>query len=736
MTWAALLTLSSCGPKLVSEPPPSPRLPAASGACSIAEKERARIPGLLAEGKIDRARRVFAKADAACPGAAPAELRAVIDELGRGLLQGKEDSGEALFRSALSEKATGYTVLAQRLFDRALWSLELETGKRVIAEVSNGLPSAPLAMAWSPDGRRLAVGTNDAVSIRDRDLGFHEIVRLEGHPGAVDHLAFSPDDNWLIVTAAGEARLWSLASRSAVARFGGEKERLSGAAFSPDGARVALGSDDGSVKVFRVPTARLEQTLAGRSTVTSLAFSLDGSTLAVGGADNTVRVWTADANGKLRVSNTLLGSRPKAHGVPHPVPNGAVFSVAFSPDGKTLASAGTEVRLWSVKEGGLSKILDGEGVFQSVAFSPDGARVAASAPELGSGRAQVWDAATGAVATKLAEPSCRDGMAFSPEGALLACLGPMWSVVIADAATGAKMTKLDWRQPSNQGPVVELSGDGKTVAVLSSAMRVWSRDPSAGAETGVGKWPADPVALSPDGETLAVGSWSKQVARLLRARDGEELGAFAGASVAFSSDGATLATGAYGKVRLFRWRSKEVLGELSGHTAQVSGLAFSPDGKTLVTGGWDRSVRLWDLASLSETRKLEGHEGWVTSVAFSGDGKRIASASALERSVRLWDAATGVLERAIDAREDGVWSATGERLLTLYGRWFPIAGYAVAAGPETFVELLGPDADRPDTRPVCRVGSLTFPFELCRERYEVKGMLKKALVGDLGYLDP
>ena len=157
---------------------------------------------------------------------------------------------------------------------------------------------------------------------------------------------------------------------------------------------------------------------------------------------------------------------------------------------------------------------------------------------------------------------------------------------------------------------------------------------------------------------------------------------------------------------------------LEGHTKHVSSVAFSPDGKTLASGSTDSTVRLWNLALGAETRKLEGHADEVTSVAFSHDGKTLASSSG-DGSTRLWTAA-------------------GDPLLVLRSISGRNASYAFTPGPTPLIEFLGPEAEAEAATafPICRIGPQSFPFDLCRERFEVHGLLAKVLAGDPSYAEP
>jgi WD40 repeat protein len=412
-----------------------------------------------------------------------------------------------------------------------------------------------------------------------------------------------------------------------------------------------------STRLLDTQSSPLSQPLPGNTdTVLSVAFAPDGRTLATGSADHSVRLW-----------NITDPAHPVMLVAPRIAPK-AVNSVAFAPDGRTLATGGDDdsVRLWNITDP-IHPMLDAsvdldyynheyyDHVY-SVAFAPDGHTLATGSADQ---KVRLWNITDPTHPVALGSPLTGHtqsvlSVTFAPDGRTLATGSFDHTVRLWNTTDPAHPTALGAPLTDHTGAVrsVAFAPDGRTLATASSdhTVRLWNTTDRAH-PTALGPPLTDhtdgvrSVAFAPDGRTLATAS-SDHTVRLWNTTDrahptalGPPLTDHTSAvlSVAFAPDGRMLASASQDHTARI-W--KLPFGLLTGHTDGVSSLAFSRDGHTLATGSFDHTVRLWNTTDPAHPTALgpplTGHTGAVLSVAFTSDGHTLATASS-DHTVRLWN---------------------------------------------------------------------------------------------------
>jgi WD40 repeat protein len=318
------------------------------------------------------------------------------------------------------------------------------------------------AVAFSPDGGRVAAAGGGTF-------------RPAGPPGDFVNVGWAPGRDFAV-------RVWDVATGKPARSLVGHTAGVGAVAWSPDGARLASGSADGTLRVWDAATgAEVRRAVAhGGAPVWAVAFSPDGRRLATGGWDGTVRVWDAAAGGeRLRV--------PWANGR-------RAWDVAWSPDGTRLAACGDDpvARVYDAATGRELLALDRHRNYVvRVAFSPDGRHLATGGWD---DAARLWDAATGRELHALRHGGRVEGLAFTPDGRRLVTGSLDRAVRVWDAEAGAELAKFDGHDAPVARVAVAAGGRAAASASWDGTVRLW-RVP--GAYDPVVAWQVFPAAYRP-----------------------------------------------------------------------------------------------------------------------------------------------------------------------------------------------------------------------------------------------
>jgi len=544
-------------------------------------------------------------------------------------------------------------------------------------------------IAFSPDSKALASGTqNKAVQVWKVDTG-QLLYLLKGHAAEVLQVAFSPNGNMLASLSQGVVHLWRVGASqplrtlevhannftfspngamllagdnlwdvrsgqiSRTFRYG--LYQLDRALLSPDGSTIAFFGPIGNEPHYSIHLMEFESTdwwdtyegIGGLGPVTSLVFSPDGHTLAGATYGFYVEFWDANT-GQLR--STL--NDDLAHPITRGPDSDAPSSIAFSPDGRLLASVGDDVlRIWDVKSGQVQRSIEHAGWLTSIAFSSDGHLLAAGNHY---GDTQLWQLDDGKlVNTFKGHTDTVVSLALSPDNHLLVsesadATGRLW-----DVKSGQSLYTLTGPALHGQATVA-FSPDGQTLLSVGSQSQMLMWDVNTGqAIRAFEVYPehANSLAIGPDLTYVAFDQGRYRV-EVWEVGTGQSLHLLKNPedwiqSIAFSPNGQMLAVGDFsGELQLWDVGAEQLIHRFLGpqeptrHT-RVTSTAFNPDGHLLASGHADQIIRLWDVT----TGQVLGR--WIGSmsdpdvtvvditVAFSPDGHILASGSE-DGLVRLW----------------------------------------------------------------------------------------------------
>jgi WD40 repeat protein/basic membrane lipoprotein Med (substrate-binding protein (PBP1-ABC) superfamily)/DNA-binding SARP family transcriptional activator len=580
--------------------------------------------------------------------------------------------------------------------DAAGWValLDSRTGEEIYAWRAH---TQGLAVAFDPEGKRLATGSRDYTLKIWRLEGRAAELDLSIDTGPVRVVTFSPDGKMIAaVDDWGFFGIWDAESGEVLLFSHIPQARLSDIRFSPDGKRLALAGLDGSLQIREVADPQADPMILkdDQESVLAAAFSGDGSLLASTGFDGEVTIWNALTSEELFTisahsffatsvvfsldgswlatgsldGQVILWDLSTRQAVKKFNLGTGIFTIDLSRDGQRLSAAGMggTIGIWNVglvSEGGVFHTKSATG---RLAFSPDGEGLAAGVSE--EGEVRVWNPTSReelltlgigeAAGLNLTGETERDegghkkdvqSTAYSPDGQILATASMDGTVKLWNAARGEQQRNL-LVDPNGVQDVV-FSPDGRWLAAAGSVrLRLWETS-----------------------------TWTQR--RSWTAGSGQTVYA-----VDFSPDSKKVAVGLSTGVAVIGEIGPEGLintKEIAAHKGALFDLSFSPDGNRLATAGSDGAARVWDVKSGAEVFSLRGHHLEVMSAAYSPDGKLIATAS-LDGTVRLWDAETGNEVLAIPGTGLAI---PGTGMQGPYGLAFSPDGTTLAATAGTAVSL-------------------------------------------------
>jgi WD40 repeat protein len=584
-------------------------------------------------------------------------------------------------RLATWERALFYpsSSSAVRIWDVAtgLEQQHIEVVEKGVSSSSGAMVMLDRALAFSPDGRRLAMLVRDETSTTAAAANADRSKTIEAIRGKANLSSVLTAYNRQ--TRESRVLVWELASGRQLVSWSNSSEVPLGwldhlpaaraLSFSANSATLAAAISDNVVKWFDVAAGREGDSWKTQAGAVSLAVDAVGRLIAVGGSDNSIAL------------NELQTGRPVRSFGGRVVP---VVDLAFGSDGRTIsAGAFKAATLWDLDTGvnrrsialsdayGRQVFRGAGGRTQGGFFSADGGLLAAGSNT--SASVKLWNVKTGGEVTTVALSALKElgAGAFSPDGKLLAVIEQYGSDQAARAAQtqeamGRIQAQRDAVRKATRSRKAATQQQAKTApSSLASPEHIRLIEVATGREVRALLGDADfglhALAFSRDGRLLAAASGGRtHQIQLWDVASGNKLPSLSEKSngavmqMTFSPDGHTLAashlevgvTGAskdvsyVDTVRLWDVDSAKQIRVLPSGGAIVMALAFSRDGKTLASGGTGGVITLCETQTGRELRTLTGHSGLVRAIAFSPDGRLLASA-AEDGSSRVWDAQTG-----------------------------------------------------------------------------------------------
>ncbi len=578
------------------------------------------------------------------------------------------------------------------------------------------------AVAYSPDGKWIATGSNDPVNgyvqLWNAETG-DRVARAFGnkdtaHSDAVLSVQFSKDGSKLLTGSYdNSARLWDVGTGKQLKSFVGHTWWVWDAKLSPKEDKIVTASQDGTAIVWEVATAKAGPPFTGhQGPVYSVAFSHDGFQVATGGYDKRVLLWKPSevrpydysklASKEGQVVQTQRFKSLDGHG-------GPVRSVMFSTDDQLLLTGGQDntVRLWSPEAGQLVKSFRGhDGAVRSATFAENDQVVLSAGHD---NRIKKWSIGQyeeirvlqGVVLEGHVDAILAAG--FSPDGKQVVTASRDRTARTWDSMTGNPLKVFSEGHSFLASNAVYFPGGKRmATAAVDNTVRIWDTDSGTQMAVLEHTGRAAALAISTDGKWIITGGDDRS-AKIFDAQTGDLKFVLPDhrsevTAVALSPDGRLALTGDLrGRVALWDIKTQKIVHELVGHSrARITGAAFV-DGTRAVTSAADNTVAQWNVETGKELPNLIlKHSDSVNSIALRPKTRQLITASE-DKKVRVWDLETAkvlatwdtpssINSVAIDAA--GEWALATESDARKVYLWKIGNGDQIA--PERELEVKGP----------------------------------------------
>ena len=523
--------------------------------------------------------------------------------------------------------------------------------------IENYLPEGAIArfgkgyifhFAYSPDGSKLAVASTIGIWIYDTET-YEEVKLFTGNTDYLNFVDFSPDGGTLIQvfydydTSSTQIQTWDVYTGNLISSLKEKTNDFINTVFCPNSLSVAVTDRNGKkIYLWNLITEEMKELIGHTSEVQRIAFSQDGKTLASGGKDEEIRLWDVES-GKLK--HAFAG-----HAL-------SIEFLKYASDGEIIVSQGGDnnVCIWNANSGELIHIIsDFKDEITDLDFAADGKTLVTANSN---GLIQTRNMHTGRKLDEFKWNTHVEFVQFSPDMRTIAAYDDKGSTLLF-SSNGLELRhtlKMIGRESIND---LAFSPDGSMIAASNGFdINFWKVEIGDLVDSITGYYEVVGDALFiPDHDLLVsidrgVRIWDLKTLKLQKTVPSTE----SVRCIQLSPDGNTLACGnSDNLVLLFdvnTWLKKYTL---KGHVDGISSVAFSPDGNTIVSSSWDRTIRLWNVQTGKYITTLKGDTTEPEYVVFNSNGKMIFSID--DGKVRCWDIDTRSIEKTIDSDEDEIYA--------------------------------------------------------------------------------